>query len=168
MPITVDFSHCDRVVADLSPIIAGARDPLFVSRCAGFVTVAAVCVYEMAVKEIFIEFAAKKHPILGTMTRETFERINGQIAYDVLRNKYLPLFGDKYKRNFLNRVATEKAAHLRATGRDTVSAYNNLIVWRNEFVHAGRAPATATYSEVVQAYEDGKQIISLLNSTMYR
>ena len=52
--------------------------------------------------------------------------------------------------------------------RDIRSAYGNLITWRNDFAHEGRVNSTATYAEVVQSYEDGKEVIRCLAETMHR
>jgi hypothetical protein len=47
-------------------------------------------------------------------------------------------------------------------------SYSNLILWRNNFAHVGNVPATATYAEVTQSYEDGKFVIHALAASMVR
>ena len=168
MPITLHFDHADTVVADFTALVTPSTDPLTSVRYAGFVSVAAVCVYEMAIKEIFMNFAAKKHPLLGSITRETFERINGRVNYREIKDKYVPLFGTKYSKKFSEQIRKRSAEFLRLNGRDVISSYNNIVTWRNDFVHAANIPATATFAEVVRSYEDGKEVIKCLNSSMDR
>jgi hypothetical protein len=168
MPSTLNFSHADAIVSNLNSLVSPALNPLIAAQYAGFVTVAAVCVYEMAVKEIFMNFADLKHPILGSMTRETFERINGRVIYKTIKDEYVPKFGSKYSTKFAAQISRNSKNFLRLNGRDIISAYNNIITWRNEFVHAGQIPATATYAEVVRSYEDGKEVIKCLNEAMHR
>jgi hypothetical protein len=168
MPITLHFEHADAIVADLTAVASQASNPLVSVRCAGFVSVAAVCVYEMAIKEIFMSFANRKHPVLGSITRETFDRINGRVSYREIKEKYVPLFGDKYSKKFSNTIRRQSNEFLRLNRRDIISSYNNIVTWRNDFVHAARIPTTATFAEVVRSYEDGKEVIRCLNASMNR
>ena len=57
---------------------------------------------------------------------------------------------------------------VKANGRDFISSYNNVVLWRNDFVHAARLPTTATFNEVMRSYEDGKEVIRCLNLAMDR
>lgn len=50
----------------------------------------------------------------------------------------------------------------------SMRSYSNLILWRNNFAHVGNVPATATYAEVTQSYEDGKFVIHALAASMVR
>lgn len=168
MPSTLDFTHADSIVAHLSTLIIPTLDPLITVKYAGFVSVAAVCVYEMAVKDIFLNFAAAKHSILESVTRERFDRINGRVKYKILKDEYVPLFGTKYSLKFSKAIHKQSQAFLRTHGRDIVSSYNNIVIWRNDFVHAAHVPSTATFAEVVRSYEDGKEVIKCLNLTMTR
>ncbi len=168
MPYRTHFQHADDVVAHLNGVMASISDPLLKVKYVGFVTVAAVTVYELAIKDIFIGFAKKKHKVLGNFTESYFDRINGKIKRDIIVNEYLPRFGEKYVDRFKNKVNVAAVEHLAAHHRDIKSAYANLIVWRNDFAHEGRVNTTATYAEVVQAYEDGKEIIRCLAETMVR
>ena len=49
-------------------------------------------------------------------------------------------------------------------GKDVRSCYSNLIICRNEFVHAG-AP-TLSFNEVVDNYKIGKEVIHSLFEAM--
>lgn len=162
------FKHADDVVTHLNGVVPAIADPLLKVKYIGFVTVAAVTVYELAIKDIFIEFAKKKHKVLGTFTESYFDRINGRIKTRVIQEEYLPRFGDKYVGQFRKKVDAAAAEHLATHRRDIRSAYSNLITWRNDFAHEGKVNTTATYSEVVLAYEDGKEIIRCLAEAMVR
>ena len=52
--------------------------------------------------------------------------------------------------------------------RDFCSSYSNIIIWRNTFAHEGKLNTTATYAEVIQAYQDGKEVIHSLADAMTR
>jgi len=134
----------------------------------GFVSIAAVTVYELALKEIFITFAEKKHKVLGNFTRAHFDRINGRIRIREIREDYIPRFGAQYVSKFEKKVNARASNYLRAHGRDIRAAYGNLITWRNDFAHEGKLNGTATYREVVQAYEDGKEVLHALAESMTR
>lgn len=168
MPSRLNFDHADAIVAHLATLVSPALDPLITIKYAGFVAVAAVCVYEMAIKDIFVNFGMKKHPVLGSITRETFDRINGRVKYAVIKDDYIPLFGEKYSSKFSKAIRKRSDEFLRLNGRDIISSYNNLVIWRNDFVHAARVPVTATFPEVVRSYEDGKEVIKCLNESMDR
>ncbi len=74
------FRHADDVIAHLNTVVPTITDPLLVAKYSGFAAVAAVTVYELAIKEIFCEFGRRKHKILGNFTESYFDRINGRIT----------------------------------------------------------------------------------------
>src|ERR1700693_178892 len=100
MPHGDHFKLTDDLVAHLNPMVGGLIDPFLASRYTGFVSVAAVTVYELAIKEIFCSFGTTKHAVLGTFTRNYFDRINGRIKYKILHEEYVACFGEKYVRRF--------------------------------------------------------------------
>jgi hypothetical protein len=162
------FRHADDVIAHLNTVVPGLPDPLLKTKYAGFVTVAAVTVYELAIKDIFCEFGRKKHKILGAFSESYFKKINGRVTLDHIRKDYCLRYGDVYVTKFKTQLESSNKTHLAAHRRDLRSSYSNLIVWRNAFAHEGAVPATVTYSEVVQAYQDGKEVIHSLAATMIR
>jgi RiboL-PSP-HEPN len=162
------FAHADAIVAHLNGIVPTLADPLLEAKYVGFITVAAVTVFELAIKDIFIEFAKKKHKVLGNFTEKFFERINGRIRVREIQEKYLPNFGDKYVDQFKKHLNNATRTHLKSYKRDVLSSYGNVITWRNDFAHEGKINATATYAEAVQAYEDGKTVINCLAQAMVR
>ena len=162
------FQHADDVIAHLSGLIATVGDPLLSIKYVGFVSVAAVTVYEMAIKSIFIEFATKKHAVLESFTKNYFNQINGRIRPKHIKDDYVPMFGDKYLARYKKKLALNKDSYLQRNRRDFVNSYNNLITWRNDFAHEGRLSTTVTFAEVVQAYEDGKEVIHCLATSMVR
>jgi hypothetical protein len=162
------FQHADDVITHLNGIVPAIADPLLATKYAGFAAVAAVTVYELAIKEIFCEFARKKHKVLGKFTESYFDRINGRVSLKNIKDEYCPRFGDVYTDRFKSRLEEAAKSHLVLHRRDVRSAYANLIVWRNDFAHEGKVPATATYGEVTQSYEDGKVVIHTLAASMVR
>jgi hypothetical protein len=81
VPYADHFRLADDLIAHLTPAVVGIADPFIASRYSGFVAVAAVTVYELAVKEILCTFGESKHAVLGNFTRKYFDRINGRIKY---------------------------------------------------------------------------------------
>jgi hypothetical protein len=163
-----NFVHADDLVAHLNGVVTSITDPLLHAKYVGFLSIAAVTVYELAVKEIFIQFAKKKHKVLGNFTESYFERINGRIRVRDIKEEYIPRFGSKYLNRFQKKINVRAREFLLLRRRDILSSYGNLITWRNDFAHEGKIKATATYAEAVQAYEDGKEVIHCLAQTMNR
>ncbi|MEM7207573.1 MAG: HEPN domain-containing protein [Pseudomonadota bacterium] len=162
------FKHADDIVHHLNTVVPVLTDPLLQAKYVGFVAVASITVYELAVKDIFIEFSAKKNRVFGSFTESYFRRINGRIRIKTIKDDYVKRFGDKYLQRFERRLTKEKNTYLRQHRRDIVSSYSNLIVWRNDFAHSGVFSTSATYGEVVQSYEDGKEVIHCLAGVMNR
>ena len=168
MPYNRHFQIADDMISHLDTAILGISDPFIQSRYVGFVAVAAVTVYELAIKEIFCEFGAKKHKVLGTFTKSYFDRINGRIQTKVIRDDYIIRFGDKYVRRFNRKTIKTENDILRNRGISVLSCYGNIVQWRNQFTHEGNIPSTPTYTEVKDSYEYGKEIIKCLAETMQR
>lgn len=162
------FKHADDVIAHLNIIVPTITDPMLQAKYTGFAAVAVVTVYEIAIKEIFINFAKKKHKVLGNFTESYFDRINGKIKIQVIKDEYISKFGNKYLHRFKKRLENATKLYMIANRRDVLSSYANLILWRNDFAHEGKLSATATYSDVVKAYEDGKEVIRCLYEAMDR
>jgi len=168
MAYTDHFKLADDMIAHLNGVMTGISDPFIASRYIGFVAVASVTVYELAIKEIFIDFGEKKHSVLGEFTRKHFERINGRIKTDVIRTEYIACFGNKYVQRFKKRLDAAEKNSLRQQGVSLLSCYSNVITWRNQFAHEGNIPSTVTYPEITKAYETGKEVIKCLAETMKR
>lgn len=162
------FSHADDVVNHLNTVVPTITNPLLVTKYVGFVSVSAVTVYEQAIKDIFIQFAHKKHKVLGNFTEEYFRRINGRIKISVIEDDYIKKFGEKYRKRFRRKIQEAERSYLVTNRRDIRSSYSNLITWRNDFAHEGNLSSNATYNEVVRSYEDGKNVIHCLAQTMVR
>lgn len=68
------YRLADDMIDHLNIVINGINDPFISSRYVGFVTIAAVTVFELALKDIFINFAVKKikylaHSLKGILTK---------------------------------------------------------------------------------------------------
>ncbi len=161
------FVPADQTIGHLATFVT-SLNPQMQMQYTGFAAVSAVTVYELAIKEIFREFASKKNKVFGHFVDQHFKRINGKIGLDVLRKDYLPRFGDKYLKSFEKLIQVEETAYLRANGQSIKSSYGNLITWRHEFAHEGRVPTNATFSEVQQSYDRGKKVIDVLALALVR
>ena len=161
-----NFQLADDMINHLNTVIYNITDPFITSRYVGFVSVAAVTVYELAIKEIFYEFSTKKQKIFGSFVQSYFRRINGRIKTKMIRENYIPRFGDKYVRRFKRKIDEAERRIFNSQRKSIKSCYNNVIVWRNQFTHQGEIPSTPTYQEVIESYEVGKEIIRCLAETM--
>lgn len=168
MAYTDHYILADGVVAHLNSIVGGIADPFLISRYVGFVSVSAVTVYELAIKEIFIGFGERKHKVLGEFTRNYFDQINGRIKTREIKERYLVLFGEKYLKRFKANLEGAEKLSLRNTNISILTSYGNIITWRHQFAHEGQVPSTVTYSEIVQSYNAGKEVIKCLADSMQR
>lgn len=168
MPYIDYFQLADDYVTHLDATIANIGDPFIQSRHTGFLAVSAVTVYELAIKTIFIEFAAKKHKVLESFTASYFERINGRIKISIIKDEYISRFGGKYVNKFAKIIEKRENEILKADRSSMLSSYGNVITWRNQFAHEGIIPSTATYDEVKKSYQIGKNVIHCLANAMQR
>jgi hypothetical protein len=162
------FKLTDDLIAHIDSSLVTINDAFIASRYTGFVSVSAVTVFELAIKDIFRDFANAKHKVLGNFTAAYFERINGRIKIQVIKDDYAARYGDKYALRFDKVLNAREREVLDQQGVSMKAAYSNLIVWRNEFAHEGRVPQNATYTEVKRAYSLGKDVIGCLAKTMKR
>lgn len=160
------FKITDDLILHINSFIKTVSDPFIVSRYIGFVSVASVTVYELAIKEIFIEFGYKKHRVLGNFSQAFFERINGRIKIKSIKEDYIKKYGDKYVIKFSHKAKKAEEYALRNMGVSPISSYSNIIEWRNQFAHEGTSPSTVTFQEIVDSYNYGKEIIKCLYETM--
>jgi len=162
------FRHADDVVTHLSGLMPTITDPLLRAKYVGFVAVVAVTVYELALKDIFINFGHSKHKVLGNFTEKHFSRINGRIKINIIKDDYISRFGDKYIKSFNKNLEARTVEYFRSERRDIKSSYSNIITWRNDFAHEGNINSTTTFEEVVNAYNDGKEVLHCLARSMKR
>jgi hypothetical protein len=168
MAYQIHFQHADDIITHLNSFVPRLSDPLLQVKYVGFIAIAAVTVYEIAIKHIFIEFGTKKHQVLGNFTASFFEHLNGRIRIGAIRDDYIRRFGERYIRRFDKQLEIISHNYMLTNKRDIISAYSNLITWRNDFAHEGTIKTNATYPDVVLAYEDGKEIIRCIAETMTR
>ena len=168
MSYETHFQLADDYITHIDPVVSTIADPFIISRYTGFLSISAVTVYELAIKTIFIDFASRKHNVFGTFTYSHFDRINGQIMLGMLRKKHIGAFGDKYLNRFDKILKDKENEILSSDGVSIKNSYNNVIQWRHDFAHEGKAPSTATYEEVKNSYYAGKLLIECLFDAMKR
>jgi len=96
MAYTDNFRLADDLIIHLNTIMDNISDPFISSRYVGFVSIVAVTVYELAIKDIFLDFSKQKHKVFGNFATAFFERLNGRIKTRELRDNYIPRFGQRY------------------------------------------------------------------------
>jgi hypothetical protein len=160
------YSSADQTIGHLASIV-GTVDVALRAQYVGFAAVCAITVYELALKDVFYDFASKKHLGYGHFVERYFRRVNGNIAIRAIKDEYLPRFGEKYSKRFDSLLSGEEARSL-LVQVSVKSSYGNLITWRNEFAHEGRVPTNATFQEVQRSYERGKVVIECLARALTR
>lgn len=160
------FIATDNLIAHLTPIVTGITDAATKSNYAGFLSVSAVTVYELAIKDIFTEFATKKNSVFGDFISKHFAGINGRIKLEDLKGQHIKPFGTKYLDKFEKKLKKREQAVFLATRKNVRSDYSNLIICRHKYVHAGNP--TLTFEEVLDNYQMGKEIIHSLFEAMQR
>ena len=168
MPYATHFAPADNIIDHLAVAAVGIGDPLVIGQYSGFAAVSGVTVYELAIKTVFEEFTSKKHKVFGCFCAAYFDRINGRINLRALKDDYLPRFGERYRTRFEKLLMNAEAHELKISGTSIKTSYGNLITWRNEFAHEGRAPTNATFAEVKRSYAAGKQVIECLALALIR
>ncbi|MCG5537845.1 HEPN domain-containing protein [Halorhodospira sp. 9622] len=168
MAYTDQFRATDDYIAHTNALVKDIDDPFIRQRYIGFITISAVTAYELAIKDILIEFARRKHNVFGAYIESVYERINGKISIKDLKKNHVPKFGAKYAKRFERHLDKYEKEHLTRFRRSIKSSYGNIITWRNVFVHEGNLAGNASYDEAVSAYEDGKQLIHVVARTMVR
>lgn len=162
------FRLADDMIAHLDTVIQSINDPFIASRYVGFISVSAVTVYELAIKDIFCEFSTKKHKVFGNFTQNYFDRLNGRIKTNELTDNHLKRFGEKYIKRFKALIKKADEKSVRNDRTSILSCYNNVIQWRHDFAHKGIVPSNATYEEATKSYKIGKKVITCLAETMRR
>lgn len=166
MPYTDRFRATDNLIAYLIPITGKIIDPGIKAHYAGFISVSSVTGYELAIKDIFTEFASKKNKVFGTAIAKHFEKINGRIKIEELKGSHIKLFGDKYLVKF-KRILQNKEKRILKTSKINISAaYDNLIICRHKYVHNGTT--TLTIKEAIDNFKNGKEIINCINEALKR
>lgn len=155
------ISHTDIVVSQL-------QDPFIESRYVGFITVSAVTAYELALKEILIKFAKKKHKVFGNVIEGSYQRINGRVRLDDIKSRHIKQFGEKYLEKFNKKLEKQEAESLRNNNGSIKASYGNIVTWRDAFVHKGNVPTTVSYREAVGAFERSKDLIYIIAESMVR
>ncbi len=166
MPYTDRFIDADNIIAHINTFIGTITDGAILSSYAGFLSVSSVTVYELAIKDIFTNFASLKGTAFGIFVDSHFERINGRIKLKNLKEEHISSFGIKYLNRFNKDLDTKEAASILAGTGSIKSSYGNLIVCRHSFVHQGSP--TLTINEIIQSYSRGKEVIHSLHSAMVR
>ena len=160
------FIATDNLIAHLTPIVSGITDSATKSIYAGFLSVSAITVYELAIKDIFSDFSSKKNIVFGSFVEKYFAGLNGRIKLEDLKGQHIKPFGIKYLEKFEKKLKIREQAFFAATRKNVRSDYSNLILCRHKFVHAGNP--TLTFLEVLDNYQTGKEVIHSLYEAMQR
>lgn len=166
MAYTSRFASVDLLISQLQPLVTAAIDPMVLSSWAGIVAVEAVTAYELAIKDIFENFAKKKHKVFGTFVKATYSRLNGRITYKDLKDGLVKPYGTKYSTKLVRKKEAKTASVMASDGVDLITTYNNLIECRHQLVHAG--VFTMSFPEAVRAYQIGKKMIEVFDETKKR
>ena len=161
------YALVDDYIDHTDGYVQSITDAFIKTRFTGFLSVNAVTVYELCIKEIFVEFAVRKHAVFGQYVTNKFSRLNGRIKVSDLVDM-AKVFGDKYSDRLRRNLDHEEDKILKSDSASILSSYGNIIVWRHGFAHRGELPGNATYGEAKQSYLLGKNVIAVLDKSMKR
>lgn len=162
------FVDLDALVVHMDTILPAISDQVLVSQYVGFLCVTVVTVFELSIKDIFLDFSSKKHQAFGVYCGNVIEKMNGRISIKDLRDDHIRKFGQKYVRKFTVLLDACERRALAGSGQSVKAAYGNVLVWRNSFAHQGILPANANYDETRNGYSAGKDVMACLASAMRR
>ena len=130
------FTEIDDLIRHLTLYVTTLTDEALKAKYAGFLSVSAVTVYELAIKEILVDFARKKHIILGSFVENHhLARINGKIRLPDLRDKLIKPFGDKYVAKFDQKLSSREIVITKLIHKNISSCYSNLVMCRHNYFH---------------------------------
>lgn len=156
------FTDVDSLINGLNQIIPNLPSHIQ-PKIAGFLAVNAITAYELAIKEIFADFATAKHSVFGDFIRNYHSRLNGNIKIQSLKDE-LNKFGSNYKNDFEIALRNKEITIRQSHNLDLRSSYNNLLECRHQFVHTSRM--TLTIQECINNYKVGKFVIEALYDIM--
>lgn len=162
-------SYLEKVEELASNVVRNAPQPnpaidSYRADLAGFLSVAYAAAFEECVKEIVKTFAKRQHILLHRVIEKKFDRINGKIKIEVIRDDYLQQFGEEYSAKFKKIISRIDEEELRKVGASPVSSYANIISWRHAFAHA--LERQTTIDEVQKAYPLAKRIVHALDEAL--
>lgn len=158
------FVKADTVINHIRTLSLPQGDYILQESYAGFICVISVATYEMAIKDILVDFCTKNNPLFGNFFASRFSRINGNIEINKIKSSFLEHFGSSYVTDFDDILNFEKNKLLQVIHRDIKISYKNIITWRHHFAHSAtfKTPMTATLADVCDDYEAGKNVIHCL------
>lgn len=157
MAYTDKFQPADELINEintLKPHISSVALPKFI----GAISVSAVTSYELAIKEILIDYAYSKHNLFGGFIQNYLSRLNGRIEIPDLK-KEIKKIDNTLPTNFETKIT--EVEQIEPSVR---FCYQNLIQGRHSYVHANRI--NLSYDECIHDYELGKKIIGALYEVM--
>lgn len=158
MPYQHLYRPAMKICIHTRQLLPSITDPELIASYLGFSAAIATTTYEACIKYIITDFAKKLNSVFGHFIERKFNRMNAKIKIGDLRN-YLENFGDKYLKEFNEKIKNEEEAFLTAKIGSTTNSYSNIILWRHTFIHTGSAPP-ATIDEIIASFELGKGVIS--------
>lgn len=160
------FNTTDFIISNINHDINNVS-PLSQQVLASSICVLAFATYENSIKSIFKNFCSSKSPEFGDFFASKYEKINGKIGRDILKNEFIKHFGKKYVDNFDSLVNSEHELHLDKNIGSVKNSYDNLILWRHDIAHAAILIRNATYFDVIKAYNLGKIVIDCLYVALF-
>lgn len=125
------FTNTDAIIKHLDTFVRNdAKGPISINpqlnqKYAEFVLVSCVTAYELAIKEIFFQFANSKNVLFGEFIRNHFERLNGRIRTEDI-TKHLGNFGDTYKNQFKKTLQNTNSTNTNRKNTNPAGVYNKI------------------------------------------
>jgi hypothetical protein len=147
------ISDTDRFV---DPELTSFQAIRFRANVGNLCIVSFVSSYENCIKDIMVEFAEKRDSLFGHFVRNRFQRINGQIKIEKLR-EYSGQFGGNVRSDFIGRLDAIRSRVSRSSQQDICRVYDDLISRRHAIVHGGASPVTI--EEATRMHNLSKRVV---------
>ena len=123
---------------------------------AGLLTVSIASTYENCVKDILQNYAFRHHENFGIFTINNFEKLNSKISINDL-NRYSKVFNSSVHEKFKLELAKTKSRIRDNTGKNIETIYEQILIWRHDFAHAGKR--NTTIEEALNHHRFAKHIL---------
>ena len=136
--INIHFRKVDEIGIAASRFVPietrGAAD--FRAELAGLLTVTIASCYENCVKDVLVNYAARRHTDFEMFSRNEFSRLNSKISVSDLY-RVSQKFSPSIKENFKSLLQARSEALVRRVGVDPREKYSQILSWRHDYAHAG-------------------------------
>ena len=128
----------------------------FRAELGGLLTVLIASCYENIVKQTLIDYSTRHHLEFGRFTEGAFSKLNSRIQLRDLR-QYCSYGSPSILSHFKDKMARRKSFYRRIARVEIDKAYEQLLLWRHDYAHAGKK--NTTIEEAVRTHKEGFPVL---------